>query len=196
MAATALEARAVRRELPAARVVETGIGLAQTSGSAFGQVVISCGLAGGLRDEIASGTVLVPDYVRRLDGSRVRCDDALVAALIDAARSLGFEPVVAPLFTSTTIVCGAERRELADLGYAGVDMETGLIDASRLAAVRVVLDTPSRELSADWAHAASALLRPRNWPQAVRLARDAPRCARRAAQVLARALKQLHPPSS
>ena len=34
-------------------------------------------------------------------------------------------------------------------------METGLIDAPRVAAVRVVLDTPQREISADWQYAAA-----------------------------------------
>ena len=72
-------------------------------------------------------------------------------------------------------------------GYAGVDMETGLLDAPRIAAVRVILDTPQHELSPDWLRPARALRNPRNWPQALWLARDAPRCARRAAEVVAAA---------
>ena len=67
-------------------------------------------------------------------------------------------------------------------------METGLIPAKRLAAVRVILDTPQRELSEVWLHPATALVRPDVWPQALWLARQGPRCARLAAEVLAAAL--------
>jgi len=105
--------------------------------------------------------------------------------LAAAARSLGFEPVLEPMLTSRTIVNGAERDVWARAGYAGVDMETGLIDAPRVAAVRVVLDTPQRELSAEWIEPMRALRNPRNWMQALWLARHAPRFARRAAQVVA-----------
>ena len=80
-----------------------------------------------------------------------------------------------------------EREAWASVGFAGVDMETGLIDAPRIAAVRVVLDTPQRELSAEWVEPLRALRSPRNWPQLFWFARNAPRFARRAAQVVAAA---------
>ncbi|HEY1654518.1 MAG TPA: hypothetical protein VGF86_05340 [Candidatus Tumulicola sp.] len=186
VAATSLEARAVRRALPGATVFETGIALARRR-EGWGDTVVSCGLAGALRGDLPTGTVLVPVEVVRPDGTRVRCADDLVAAYVAAARSLGFEPVCDPMLTSAGIVRGAERAVWARRGCAGVDMETGLLHASRLAAVRVVLDTPERELHADWLHPARALLDPRNWPEARWLARDAPRCARRAAEVVAAA---------
>ena len=46
--ATATEALAVSRVMPGARVCETGVGLATRAGP-FGESVVSCGLAGGLR---------------------------------------------------------------------------------------------------------------------------------------------------
>jgi hypothetical protein len=104
--------------------------------------------------------------------------------LTQGARSLGIEPVFDPLLTADSIVNGAARETWATKGYAGVDMETGCITASRVAAVRVVLDTPDHELSSEWRTPLRAMLKPWNWPQAVWLAREAPRAARLAALVL------------
>ncbi len=184
--ATATEALAVRRAMPDVRVFETGVGLAEQAGP-FGEIVVSCGLAGGLRRDLPSGSVLVPREVRRPDGTTLQCDARLTERLADAARRLGFEPVLDPLLTAPAIVNGREREAWASVGFAGVDMETGLLDAPRIAAVRVVLDTPQRELSADWVEPLRALRSPRNWPQLFWLARNAPRFARRAAQVVAAA---------
>ncbi|MEO6834890.1 MAG: hypothetical protein ABI231_03170 [Candidatus Tumulicola sp.] len=186
VAATSIEAKAARRELPGVRVYETGVGLAKLSAT-LGDIVVSCGLAGGLRAENPSGTVLVPREVLRPDGSTLVCDPDLVDALVFAARSAGFEPLLDAVVTSRVLVRGADREIWARRGYAGVDMETGLIYAPRVAAVRVVLDTPGRELSADWLRPVTAMLRPWNWPQAAWLAREAPRYARRAAAIVAAA---------
>jgi len=188
IAATALECNALRRELPSARIVQTGIALANLR-EELGEIVISCGLAGGLRPDLPTGTVLVPREVRRPGGGMLRCDEELVAAFATSARRLGVEPVFDPLVTAERIVHGASRAQWAEQGYAAVDMETGLIDAARVAAVRVVLDTPQREISEDWRVPAMAMLKPWNWPQAIWLARAAPRAARLAARVVAGALR-------
>ena len=184
--ATSLEARAARRALPGDEVYEAGIALAKGP-DGWGDVVVSCGLAGALREDLPSGTVLVPLEVERPDGTRLRCDAEMVRAYVAAARSLGLEPVCDPLLTASTVLRGDDRARWARRGFAGVDMETGLLRAPRVAAVRVVLDTPQRELKADWLHPARAMLDPRNWPEAAWLAREAPRCARRAAEVVAAA---------
>ncbi|MGA8475640.1 MAG: hypothetical protein WB681_11255 [Candidatus Cybelea sp.] len=187
VAATALEARALRRELPRATIVKAGIALADVRGH-LGETVVSCGLAGALREDLPTGTLLLPREVRRPDGRVVYCDAAMIEAFADAARSLGIDPVFDPLLTADTIVTGASRSEWAARGYAGVDMETGRIEAARLAAVRVVLDTPQRELSRDWEHPLQAMLKPWNWAQALWLAREAPRGARLAARVVAQVI--------
>lgn len=183
VAATPLEVKALRRALPGVRIVHAGVGLARAL--ELGDAVISFGLAGGLRDDLSTGTILIPRSVRRPDGTMMSCDSALVDALAHGARSLGIEPCFDPLLTSETIVNGAERARWAALGFGGADMETGLIRAARVAAVRVVLDTPSNELSSDWQRPLAALLRPRNWPQARWLARQAPLAASRAGAVVA-----------
>jgi len=184
IAATGLEARAVRRECPQLNVMESGIALAKLDRSRLSDAVISCGLAGGLSRELPTGTVLIPREVARVDGNRVACDEAMQRALVEAARRLGFDPVEEPMMTSATIVHGEERARFAERGFVGVDMESGLIDAPRIAVVRVILDTPDNELSAAWARPAIALMNPLLWPQAAWLARNAPRCARIAAVIL------------
>jgi hypothetical protein len=128
--ATALEAKAARRALPGIHVIEGGISLAQlrvVGGLGSVTTIVSCGLAGGLHQRHPSGTVLVPSLVRRPDGTMLRCDAEMADALAEAARGLGYEPVRDPLLTAVTIVRGAERGEWAANGYAGVDMETGLL---------------------------------------------------------------------
>jgi len=187
VAPLSIEANAVRRELPNAKVLEGGIALAKLHEPLHGTIVV-CGVAGGLRTDVPTGTVLVPRRVRRPDGSELECDAELVAAFAAGARRLGVEPVLDPLLTAATIVNGAARLEWAARGYAGVDMETGLIQAERVAAVRVVLDTPLHELSTDWVNPMRAMLRPSNWPQAVWLASAAPRAARLAARVITQVL--------
>jgi hypothetical protein len=183
IAATSLECKALRRALPDARVVQVGIALANLS-VPLGDTVVSCGLAGGLRADLPTGTVLIPREVRRPSGETLICDRELVEALAQGARSLGIEPVFDAMLTADAIINGAAREIWAAKGFAGVDMETGCIAAPRVAAVRVVLDTPHRELSVEWATPLRAMLKPRNWPQAAWLAREAPRAARLAALVL------------
>lgn len=185
VAATALEANAVRRARPDVRVIESGVALARANPDDLGERVVSCGLAGGLRADLATGTVLIPRQVRRPSGEMLQCDAELVDALLESARCLGIQPVTDALLTSERIVNGAERAQWAAQGYAGVDMETGRIVASRIAAVRVILDTPRRELSSDWLNPGRALRNPRNWPQALWLARAAPSAARLAARIVA-----------
>jgi hypothetical protein len=114
----------------------------------------------------------------------MHCDDELTDALITGARKLGMEPTIENIVTASSVVVGAERKRWAEEGYAAADMETGLL-TGRVAAVRVILDTPLHELSSDWLNPTIAMLKPWNWPQAMWLARNAPRCARLAAQVIA-----------
>lgn len=182
--ATALEYKPLRRAMPNAHIVQAGIALGRLD-TKLGEVVVSCGLAGGLRSDLPTGTLLIPRDVRRPDGRVLRCDPELTEAFAQSARSLGIEPVLDPLLTADRIVHGPERLQWAAQGYAGVDMETGLIDAPRVAAVRVVLDTPQHEISGDWASPLLAILKPRNWPQAIWLAREAPRAATLCAKVVA-----------
>lgn len=184
--ATSVEARAARKALPSGvRVVEAGIGLKDVRD--FGDIAISCGLAGGLREELPTGTVIVPCSVRRPDGTALTCDPELSELLRNAARALGQDPIDAPLLTSSTLIHGAERAKWAG-EYAAVDMESGLICATRLACVRVILDTPKREISPAWLNPSRAFLSPGAWRDLPFLAREGQRCARLAAEITAAAL--------
>jgi hypothetical protein len=187
VAATSLEARAVRRHAPGALIVESGVGLARLAGSLAG-VAISCGLAGGLRDDLPTGTIIIPSAVATSDGAAIACDPAWTARLRASAQSLGYAFIDAALLTSDALVVGDDRVTWASRGFAAVDMETGRIRADGIAAVRVVLDTPQRELSRDWLNPARAMMQPKNWGQMFWLAREGPRCADLAARVIAAAL--------
>ena len=86
VAATSLEARAVRRHAPQAHVVESGIGLARLRASALGRCAISCGLAGGLRTDLPTGTVLIPSSISTTDGVTVDCDPDWTLRLLRSRR--------------------------------------------------------------------------------------------------------------
>lgn len=189
-AATGLEARAVRRAAPHLRVVETGVCLSRVDGAALGDVVVSCGIAGGLQSELETGSVVIPDRVMRPDGDELVCDVALVGRLDAAARRLGYVPVRGALVTTAVLLTGAARGQWARRGYQAVDMETGFIRAARIACIRVVLDTPERELSDAWLRPWTIAVRADAWGQIAWVTREAPRCARLAAAVLAEALKE------
>jgi len=184
-----LEYQAARRALPPdINVLQAGISLSREHDRISG-TAISCGVAGGLREDLPGGTVLIPRSVRRPDGTIEQCDVQTAEALIAAARSLGIEPVDAPLLTSDAIVHGAQRQRWASQGYAGVDMETGRINADGIAAVRVVLDTPKHEISEAWANPKTVIFNPRAWLDLPMMARDAPRYARLAAAIISSALR-------
>lgn len=188
LAATRVEARAVRRVLPDARLVLAGVRLSRLRGPLPGQVVL-CGVAGSVRSDVPTGTVLVPERVLTPSGRVLECDAGLVAALVAGARALGLEPDLRPLVTLPGLVTGGERRAWAARGCAGADMETGLVEGVPVATVRVVLDTPDRELSPAWGRPWTALWQPRAWTELPWLAREAPRCAHLAATVLRAALQ-------
>jgi hypothetical protein len=165
LAATWLEAWAVRRAAPAARLVLSGIALRGLRAPLEG-AVITCGLA----------------------GTWLACDPALVAALAAAARRIGVEPERGPVATTPVLVRGSARAEWAARGCVAAEMETGRLTGPRIATVRTILDTPAREISGVWQDPVRALVRPDAWGDVVWLGREAPRCARRAAAVLAGAL--------
>ena len=119
----------------------------------------ACGLAGGLRADLPTGTVVIPHAVRRPDGTLLRCDAELSEILIEAAHPAGLRSGGRAVLTSETLVHGSERAICGQI-YAAVDMETGLIRAARIACVRVILDTPKREISPAWLSPASVIAIP------------------------------------
>jgi hypothetical protein len=189
-AATAIEARPLRRRLAgnaAVRVAQGGVALSRWAEAQHG-VLVSCGLAGALAG-LPTGAVVIPDAVALETGELHACDSGTVAVLRDAARRCGVESHPGPLVTVDHFVAGAERALWAGRGYSAVDMESALLitRAQRFAAVRVVLDTPLRELSPAWARPRRALATPWLWGEALWLARVGPRLCDVVAQIVAEA---------
>lgn len=186
-----LEERAVRRAAPDIRVVRVGVGATSAEPIAATGVVLTVGLGGALTERLAPGTVVVPDRVADEVGGRWTTDPAWSDALRAASQRLGFPTAAGALVSTAAVVTGAGRTALAEQGYAAVDMESAPVAArvARLAVLRVVLDTPSHEISPRWSRPARAAIDPRLWPQAFWLARNSPRFAARAAAVLAEVLR-------
>jgi nucleoside phosphorylase len=156
-------ATATRTETLAARwvlrgrapVVRVGVACRRGGVETAGPLVV-CGVAGGLVPELAPGAVVIPDEVAMGSEWTVTCDRELTERLREASRRLGLEPDAGPLVTLGSVVRGRERAAWAGSGAAAVDMESAiLVRAARgpAAVVRVVLDTPWRELlrSVPWA---------------------------------------------
>jgi nucleoside phosphorylase len=176
--ATTAERRVARRA--GARAALVGLGAA--NGVPEGPLV-SFGLAGALRDDLASGTVL--------DATRV----------VDAKGSVLWEggPLGVPGAEAVTMLAAdevvddpAERRRLHELtGADAVDLESGpLARSGRLNGVlRAVSDTPERTL-----HGICGSVKPAgayDWPGLVRAFAREPRGFARAASDAKRALDRL-----
>lgn len=191
VAALRLEERAIRRAAPRLHVVRVGIGLASPVRIDATGVVLSVGLGGALTDEHPPGSVVVPDRVAAEDGQAWATDPAWSDALRAASRRLGLPTAAGTLVSTAEVVSGPERAALALQGYDAVDMESAAVAAQvpRLAVLRVVLDTPSHEISPRWSSPALAAIDPRLWPQAYWLARNSRRFAARAAAVLVEVLR-------
>src|SRR5450631_4781092 len=133
VAALGVEARAVEKLAPRVRVVRAGIALAALDRSLLtSSVVLSVGLAGGLTDDLVSGTVVVPATVAREDGTLVACDPAWSAALERASQRLGFPTSSAPLLSADALVTHAARAQWAARGFVAADMETALLDGMEI----------------------------------------------------------------
>jgi hypothetical protein len=184
VAATWLEARACRRALPGWRVVRVGVGCRKGLPEREGPALV-VGLCGALAT-IEPGTVAIPKEVATPDGRSYTCRPELVERLAAAARRLGLQVAEGRQLSAPAMVTGAERQVWVERGFATVDMEAALVlEQGPGAVVRVVLDTPRDEISAGWERPLATALRPRSWPELIRLARRAPALAARAAGVAA-----------
>ena len=187
------EARPIRRLVPQLRLVRAGIGLAEMGAPPTTPVAFSVGLAGGFDPELAPGTVVIPREVAREDGVLLACDVGWSAALERASIRLGYPTVTLPVLSAAALVTHAGRATWFAKGFAAVDMETALLAGMvpRVAAVRVILDSPAREISPAWVNPRRAAADPRNWREAAWLARWVPRYTKRAALVIAAALEDV-----
>ena len=149
--AMGVEAWGVRRRARDVRVVQVGIGGRPRAG--MSGIVISAGLCGGLLPGQGPGTVVIPTQVVDEWGVSHACDPGVVAALERAARYLRLPVSSGSLISTSGMVTGAARGTWAGRGHVAVDMELAAVaeSASRFGVLRVILDTPTRELSAAWA---------------------------------------------
>jgi 4-hydroxy-3-methylbut-2-en-1-yl diphosphate reductase len=148
-----LEGWALRRGAPACRVLRTGVGQRRSRrasgriGHIPGGAVAVAGFAGALAPELAPGDIVVATEVRGA-GEPVSCPAAdLVASML---RRAGLPVHTGPIVSTPRIARGAERSRLAASGAIAVDMESAWLArgcAGRpWAVVRVIVDTPGREL--------------------------------------------------
>jgi 4-hydroxy-3-methylbut-2-enyl diphosphate reductase len=151
-----LEALAVRSALPRARVVRTGMG-PRRAGAAAGRLASGtpaaalaiAGLCAGLDPRLRPGDVVVASELRGPHGVL-----ALPSArpLLEALARRGLRARLGPLVSVDHLVRGDERARLHAQGAIAADMESAFLAAAAggalpLAVLRVVVDTPGRELA-------------------------------------------------
>jgi adenosylhomocysteine nucleosidase len=143
--------------------------------------LMSFGLAGGLRAELAPGAVLLPRRVRSESGT-FAADPDWHASLVRALRDVGLAPSLDDLLSvPAALTTPAKKAAAATSGAVAADMESAAIAAvaaragARFVALRVIVDAASDSLPADvesWVDergeqrlgaALSAALRPAQW---------------------------------
>jgi 4-hydroxy-3-methylbut-2-enyl diphosphate reductase len=207
------EARAIRAGAPWSRIEKIGMGprraraAAALTGAPEHPSALLAGVCGGLDPRLEPGDIVLASELRT--GERtIACPDPTVLAGV--LRRGGLRVHIGPIASSTGLVFGSRRRELARSGALAVDMESAWLAGdctAPLTTLRVVLDTPRYEIhrparaAIAWRRAfralreASALLE--GWaaalaPREVLLAAPRASCAgvTRAVEIVERALEQ------
>ncbi len=159
LAPMTIEAAALRRGLRDAgtgdgvRVIRVGMGPHSTRrtsrglGSAPGPVLVA-GLGGALAPGLTPGDVVLASEIRDPDGTIVPCSDPTLLASV--LRDAGLKVHIGPVASSRKVVTTRARAALGATGALAVDMESAWLaraTGSRpVSVLRVVLDTPEREL--------------------------------------------------
>lgn len=154
-----LEARLVAWGARGAHVHRTGMGPANAAAAARrlsmlpGDALLVVGFCGALERHLQPGEIVVADRVYAADDeghaqASVSCDGA--QPLAEALSRSGLSVHVAPVVCVGRLALGERREELRRAGATAVDMESVWLApgaAQRpFAVVRIVLDTPDREL--------------------------------------------------
>ena len=159
-----IERAAVRRGLPEALVLHSGMGATRSRAAVLAaagipaEAVAVVGFCGAVSAGLRPGDVVVASEVRG-PGGVTACDARPVVA---ALAAFGIESVrVGPVASADHVVRGAERAVLAAEGALAADMESAWLAPAALgrpfAVLRVVLDAPERELSRPLATLAGGL---------------------------------------
>lgn len=145
----------LRSGIGAARARSTALAAARAPADA----IAIAGFCGAVVRGSRPGDIVVASEVRGPAGV-VECSSRpLVAAL----GALGIQRVrVGPIVSADHVVRGAERAALAVEGALAADMESAWLAPAAagrpLAVLRVVLDTPEREIHRPWATLAGAII--------------------------------------
>jgi 4-hydroxy-3-methylbut-2-enyl diphosphate reductase len=148
-----IERAAVRRGLPEALVLRSGVGAARAQAAAQlaaripADAVAVAGFCGAVGGGLRAGDVVVASEVRGPEGVTPCTGGPLAAAL----ATLGIERIhIGPLASADHLVRGAQRGLLAGEGVLAVDMESAWLAPAAagrpFAVIRVVIDTPAREI--------------------------------------------------
>lgn len=156
LAPLTVEALALRwglREASEARVVRTGAGPRRSQAAALqltgspDRTLAVAGVCGGVDPELRTGDVIVASELQGGKGTHKLTNPE---ALVEALRALGTVAQLGPIRSEGHIVREAERARLRAAGAIAVDMESRwLAEAAGdrpFAVLRVVVDTPQREL--------------------------------------------------
>jgi 4-hydroxy-3-methylbut-2-enyl diphosphate reductase len=150
-----LEAAMIRSGARGAAVHRTGMGPRRARAAAPalldrpGAALVVVGFGGGLDEHSDVGHVVVADVVLGPDGERIACTGA--QALADALERRGLNVRCGTIASVTRIAIGDARVKLRERGAIAVDMESVWLAPGAgerpFAVVRVISDTPARELT-------------------------------------------------
>jgi 4-hydroxy-3-methylbut-2-en-1-yl diphosphate reductase len=150
-APTALEVWLISSGAPGVRVRKTGVGPRRSRAAAstlreeaLGALLIM-GFGGGLDPGSAAGEVVVADELYGPDGARISCPGAEALAQVLRAGGLSARP--GGVVSASRPAVGRARECLRERGAVWPARAAG---ARLLGVVRVLLDTPGRELWHPW----------------------------------------------
>jgi 4-hydroxy-3-methylbut-2-en-1-yl diphosphate reductase len=152
LAPMAIEARAIRAGAPWSRVEKIGMGPRRARAAARlthdpqQPSALIAGVCGALDPSLQPGDVVLASELRT-DEKTLPCPDPTILAGV--LRRGGLRVHIGPIVSTSGLVFGERRRELADAGALAVDMESAWLaddaGARLLTTLRVVLDTPHYE---------------------------------------------------
>ncbi len=147
------EARAIRAGAPWSRIETIGMGPRRARAAAHltqhpeQRSALIAGVCGALDPTLEPGDVVLASELRTAE-TTLSCPDPTILAGV--LRRGGLRVHIGPIVSSSGLVFGARRRELAQSGPLAVDMESAWLagDAlgTPLTTLRVVLDTPRYEI--------------------------------------------------
>ncbi len=153
--AAGIDSRGAGDYAPVARVHRTGMGprRAQAIAPALrvrpGSALVVMGFGGGLDEHSDVGDVVVADTVLHPEGAAVGCAGA--EQLADALAHRGLRVRRGTVASVERVATGEARTRLRETGAIAVDMESAWLAAGAgerpFAVVRVISDTPARELT-------------------------------------------------